>query len=97
MEFLSEKWLWAKDQLHVALRVKNAFSGLLFRKQKGTRGFQWQEDVTVIAIICKTLSQFFKILSFSQNIWGNVYYVHEINLISRGTLIKAFYLPSETT
>ena len=39
------------------------------------------------------MSQFFEILIFSQDIWGNVHYVHEINLISKGTLIKAFYLP----
>ena len=44
----------------------------------------------------KTVSQFFQILIFSQDIWGNVHYVFEINLIFQGTLIKAFYLPSET-
>ena len=41
------------------------------------------------------MSQFFEILIFSQDIWGNVHYVSEINLISQGTLIKAFYLPSK--
>ena len=30
---------------------KNAFSALFFRKQKGTRTIQWQEDVNVIVII----------------------------------------------
>ena len=30
----------------------------------------------------QTLSQFFEVLSFSQDIWGNVLYVPEINLIS---------------
>ena len=30
---------------------------------------------------------------FSQDIWRNVNYVREINVISWGTLIKAFYLP----
>ena len=36
------------------------------------------------------MSQFFEISIFSQDIWGNVHYVPEINLISSGTLIKAF-------
>ena len=42
------------------------------------------------------MSQFFETLIFSQDIWGNVHYVPEINLISQGTLIKAFYLPKKT-
>ena len=40
--------------------------------------------------IRKTVSQFFEVLIFSQGIWGNVHYIREINLISQGTLIKAF-------
>ena len=48
------------------------------------------------SFIYKTVSHFFEILIFSQDIWGNVRYVPEINLISRGTLIKAFYLPNKT-
>ena len=36
------------------------------------------------------------ILIFIQDIWGDVHYVPEINPISKGTLIKAFYLPSKT-
>ena len=36
------------------------------------------------------MSRFFEILIFSQEIWGNIYYVPEINLISQETLIKAF-------
>ena len=39
------------------------------------------------------MSQFFEVLIFNQEIWGNVYYVCEINLIFKETLIKAFYLP----
>ena len=46
--------------------------------------------------IYKTVSQFFEILMFSQGIWGNAPYVHETNLISYRTLIKAFYLSSKT-
>ena len=42
------------------------------------------------------VSKFFGILIFSQDIWGNVHYVPEINLISYGTLIKAFFLPNKT-
>ena len=41
------------------------------------------------------MSQFFEILIFIQDIWGDVHYVPEINPISKGTLIKAFYLPSK--
>ena len=41
------------------------------------------------------MSQIFEILIFSQDIWENVYYVPEINLISSRTLIKAFYLPNK--
>ena len=34
------------------------------------------------SFVCKTVFQFFEILIFSQDIWGNVHYVPEINLIS---------------
>ena len=37
-----------------------------------------------------------EILIFRRGIQGNVHYVPEMNLISEGTLIKAFYLPSKT-
>ena len=42
------------------------------------------------------MSQFFEILIFSKDISGNVHYVAEINLISKGTLIKALNLPNKT-
>ena len=42
------------------------------------------------------VSQFFEILIFSKNIFGNVHYVREINLIFKGTPIKVFYFPSKT-
>ena len=48
------------------------------------------------SFIYKTVSQFFKILIFSQDIWGNVHYVCDINFISEGNLMKAFSLPSKT-
>ena len=32
------------------ISVKHAFSGLFFRKQKGTRVFQWQEDLNAVVI-----------------------------------------------
>ena len=41
----------------------------------------WFEYVE-FSFICKTVSQFFEISIFSQDIWGNVQYVPEINLIS---------------
>ena len=34
------------------------------------------------------MSQFFEILIFSQDIHGNVHYVAEINLISKGTIMS---------
>ena len=49
------------------------------------------------ALSSTKLSQFFKILIFSKDIWGNVHYVPEINLISYGTLIKAFISRAEQT
>ena len=70
------------------MSVKNAFSGLFFRKQKGARVFQRQEDINVVVISAP-------LLIFSHNILGNVHYVPEINLISSGILIKAFYFPSK--
>ena len=48
------------------------------------------------SFIYKTVSQFFEILIFSQDICGNVHYVPEIIFISSGTLIKAFHLPNKT-
>ena len=46
--------------------------------------------------ICVSNFKFFEILIFRQHIWGNIHYVHEINLNSSGTLIKAFYFPRKT-
>ena len=64
---------------------KNAFSGLFFCKQKGTRVSQWQEDIKVVVSLpfhlYKTMSQFFEILILSWNFWLNIHHVHEINLI----------------
>ena len=48
------------------------------------------------SFIFQTVSQFFEILIFSQDICGNVHYVPEIIFISSGTLIKAFHLPNKT-
>ena len=42
------------------------------------------------------MSHFIEILIFSQDIWGNVHYIPEINLIFLGTLIKALYLSNKT-
>ena len=67
------------------ISAKNACPGLFFRKQKGTRIFQWRailKDVLVISALSSTKSQFFEILIFSQDILGNIHYVSEMNLIS---------------
>ena len=34
----------------ITVGFKNAFSGLVFRKQKGTRVFQWQENINFVVI-----------------------------------------------
>ena len=55
------------------------------------------------SFIYKTVSQFFEILFFSQDVWGNVHNVCVINLIPKKLLgmrlrlmIKAAYLLSKT-
>ena len=81
------------------LLLKTHFQVFSFGKQKGTRVFQWQKDINVAVIIAPSSTkqfQFFEILIFSQDIWRNFHYVREINLISEGTLIKAFYLRRKT-
>ena len=58
----------------------------LASKKVYTTAFQWQEDINVIVISIlsstKACHSFFEILVFSQDIWGNVHYVPEINLFS---------------
>ena len=39
-------------------------------------------SLQLLLFIYKIVSQFFEILIFSQDIWGNIHYVPEINLIS---------------
>ena len=41
------------------------------------------------------MTQFFEMLVFRQDIWGNIHYVPEINLISEEKQIKVFYLPNK--
>ena len=43
-----------------------------------------------------SVSVFFEILIFSRDIHGHIHYVPEINLSSKGTIIKAFCLPRKT-
>ena len=68
---------------------------------KKVQGFSsdWQILMALFSVlfhIQKRVSVFL-ISVFSQDIWGNVHYVPEINLISWGTLIKVFYLSSKTS
>ena len=66
---------------------------------KKLQGFSSDRDINVVfisALSSTKLSQFFEIWIFYLDIWGNVHYVPEINLISKGTLINAFYLRSKT-
>ena len=73
------------------------FSGHFFRKENGARVFHWQEILISLLSLSSTKPclSFFEILIFNQDIWGNVHYVPEINLISWGTLMKALYLASK--
>ena len=66
---------------------------------KKLQGFSSDRDINVVfisALSSTKLSQFFEIWIFYLDIWGNVHYVPEINLISKGTLINVFYLRSKT-
>ena len=80
--------------------VKNAFSGFFFLQAKKCKGFPVTGRHLGLCYQCsliyRTVSQLFEILIFTQDIWGNVYYVLKINLISYGTLIKVFHLPGRT-
>ena len=73
---------------------------------KKVQGFSSDKKMSLLSVlfhlqnqffeILILMSQFFEILIFSQDIWGNVQYVPQINLISQGTLIKVFYFPNKT-
>ena len=52
--------------------------------------------LSVLFYLQKKKLQFFEILVFKQDIWGNIHYVPEINLISSGAQIKALYLLKKT-
>ena len=41
------------------------------------------------------MSQFFEILNFSQDIWGNIDYTPETKLSSSGTLTKSLLSPKQ--
>ena len=67
---------------------------------KRSKGFQvtgrYQFLCYQCSFIYKTESHSFETWIFSQDIWGNVCYAPEINLIPLGTLIKTFYLQRKT-
>ena len=48
-----------------------------------------------MVFIYKNVSQFFEILIFRQDIWGNDHYVPESNLISYKNLIKSVVSPEQ--
>ena len=54
-----------------------------------TQKYELRVSFNVIAIVALSSTQFFEILFFSQDVWGNVHYVREINLISLRPLIKS--------
>ena len=62
------------------------FQGFSFASKK-VQGFSNDRKMLMsfnhCSFIYKTVSQFFEILIFSQDIWGNVNYVREINHIPK--------------
>ena len=68
--------------------------------RKKVQGFSTDRKILMFFLIIALSStkrrlSFFLILIVNQDIQGNVHYVPEINLISKGTLIKVFYLPNK--
>ena len=72
------------------LVLKMRFQVFSFASKK-VQGFSSDMKILMsllsVLFYLQNVSQFFEILIFSQDIWGNVHYVPEINLISYGTLI----------
>ena len=81
-----------------SLVLKICFQAFSFtsKKVQGFSSDRYSCRCYQCSFIYKTVSQFFKILIFSKDIWGTVHYYTDINIISKGNLIKAFYLPSKT-
>ena len=81
------------------LVLKMRFQVFSFASKK-VQGFSSDRKILMLLLSVlfhlQTVSQLFEILIFSQDIWGNIHYVPEINLISQVTLIKAFSLSSKT-
>ena len=66
------------------ISVKNVLSAFSYASKK-VQGFSSDRDINVIVISALSptrLSKFFEIFIFSQDIWENVHYVPEINLLS---------------
>ena len=57
----------------ITVSFKDAFSGLLFRKEIGARVFQWQEETNVVVIIAlsstKPCLNFLKFLPWAEIFW----------------------------
>ena len=62
-----------------------------FFASKKVQGCSSNRKILIIALSSTRQSPFFEILILSRDFWGNVYHVHEINLISSWNLIKAFW------
>ena len=79
------------------LVLKTRFHVFSFAREK-VQGFSSDRKILILLSMLFHLQNrvsIFGNLIFSQGIWGNVYYVPEINLISEGSLIKAFYLSNK--
>ena len=79
------------------LVLKTHFHVFSFAREK-VQGFSSDRKILILLSMLFHLQNrvsIFGNLIFSQGIWGNVYYVPEINLISEGSLIKAFYLSNK--
>ena len=79
------------------LVLKTRFHVFSFAREK-VQGFSSDRKILILLSMLFHLQNrvsIFGNLIFSQGIWGNVYYVPEINLISEGSLIKSFYLSNK--
>ena len=78
-------FIFLYDSAISLLVLKMRFQVFSFASKK-VQGFSSDMKILMsllsVLFYLQNVSQFFEILIFSQDIWGNVHYVHEINLIS---------------
>ena len=98
-KFMIKTWIFWERKEPLRWNKKSFFIIFKEHSMKQIKQLIWKVRVQLwyccshYSIISKTMSQFFEVLIFNQEIWGNVHYVCEINLIFKETLIKPFCLP----